>query len=107
MRAWLLVAGGELVVQQAIVTATALRGKRVRRPLRLWVRQTTQNMARAAACAAGAAAGAAAVALVLPANHPRLAQWATLAGLVAGDIAGAALVTTATEEWVAEAKRAE
>ena len=50
-------------------------------------------------------AGAAAVALLLPADRPSLAHWGTLLGLLAGDVAGAMLVSTITDEWVAEAKR--
>lgn len=68
------------------------------------MRQTTQNVARAAACAAGASAGAAAVALVLPRDHPRVAQYATLLALVLGDVAGSAVVQTMTDAWVADAK---
>lgn len=105
LRAYVVVVGGELLVQQAIVTfAATQRQGGSRRPMRLLARQTTQNIARAAACCAGASAGAAAVALLLPAERPVLAHWATLLGLLAGDVAGALLVSTLTDEWVAAAK---
>lgn len=115
MRAYVVVTGGEFIVQQSLVTYAAVRAASAgdgtrrhtqRQPVRLWVRQTTQNVARAAACAAGASAGAAVVALVLPRDHPRVAQYATLLALVLGDVAGATVVQTLTDEWVAEAKRA-
>jgi hypothetical protein len=106
LRAYVVVVGGELLVQQVIVTAAAAkRTGGVQRPLRLLARQTTQNVARAAACCAGASAGAAAVALLLPADRPVLAHWATLFGLLAGDVAGALLVSTLSDDWVAAAKR--
>jgi hypothetical protein len=101
-----VVVGGELLVQQAIVTAAAtLQQTPVRRPMRLLARQTAQNVARAAACCAGASAGAAAVTLLLPADRPALAHWGTLLGLLAGDVAGALVVSSLTDEWVAAAKR--
>ena len=109
MRAYIVVTGGEFIVQQSIVTGFALRravGGNRGAQLRLWVRQTTQNVARAAACAAGASAGAAAVALVLPRDHPRVAQYATLMALILGDVAGSAVVQTMTDAWVADAKAA-
>lgn len=62
------------------------------RLVRMWFRKTTQNLVRAAACAAGASAGAAVVALLLPPNHPALAQWATMGGLLFGDYAGSVFV---------------
>jgi hypothetical protein len=114
MRAYVVVTGGEFIVQQSLVTYAAVRAAAgdsaahaPRQPLRLWVRQTTQNVARAAACAAGASAGAAVVALVLPRDHPRVAQYATLLALVAGDVAGSVVVQTLTDDWVAEAKAAQ
>jgi hypothetical protein len=96
-------------VQQVIVTAAQMRAASrldadAARLLRLWLRQSTQNLVRAAACAAGASAGAAVVALLLPAGHPKLAQWATIGGLLAGDLAGSTFVAQVTAAWVAGAE---
>lgn len=91
-RAHLIVSASDFGVKVAVVTWRLLRRRDGPPRLRTWVHHTTYLLVRAAASSAGAAAGAAAVMLILPAGHPKLAQWSVLVGGLVGDLLGTSVV---------------
>jgi hypothetical protein len=97
-----MVAGGELVVQQAITTASAVWPQPGGRGRKSALRQTAQNMFRAVAVCAGASAGAAAIVFLRPPDSKSTAQWPTQIGIIAGDLSASWLVSFFTDTWVAE-----
>jgi hypothetical protein len=98
-----MVAGGELVVQQAITTASAVWPQPGGRTRKSALRETAQNILRAVVVCAGASAGAAAVVFLRPPDSKSAGQWPTQLGIIAGDFSATWLVSHFTDAWVAEA----
>ncbi len=102
LRSYIMVAGGELVVQQAITTASVVWPQPGGRARKSALRETAQNMLRAVAVCAGASAGAAAVVFLRPPDSKSTGQWPTQIGIIAGDFSATWLVSYFTDAWVAE-----
>jgi hypothetical protein len=80
-----------VIVQETILTVAHLRSPE---PVAgLWLRQTTQNLMRAAGGVAGAAAGAAVAAALVPAGCEKAMGRSTLVAVVVGELAGSLLIS--------------
>ena len=97
-----MVAGGELVVQQAITTASVVWPQPGGRARKSALRETAQNVLRAVVVCAGASAGAAAVVFLRPPNSKSTAQWPTQIGIIVGDFGATWLVSHFTDDWVSD-----
>ena len=102
LRSYVMVAGGELVVQQAITTASVVWPQPGGRTRKSALRETAQNVLRAVVVCAGASAGAAAVVFLRPPDSKSTGQWPTQIGIIAGDFSATWLVSYFTDAWVSE-----
>ena len=103
LRSYIVAAGGEFIVQEALTISSALaRPKPGGRRRRSLLRETAQNMLRAVASCAGASAGAAAVVFLRLPDSKSTAQWPVHVGMTAGDLVASLLVSYLTDAWVAQ-----